>query len=130
MNWNIPTDMPRLAARRSRPRAAVVLPLPSPVWTMSNPWRCSRGGTRREDGRFCFGRGTLRPSSSGGARGSVRLAMYESSPQDGVLWFGSDGHADPAWEAERRAVTYWDSCRASVQQAIVRVARYALDSHV
>ena len=41
MNWTMETRSPWPTARRARPRAAVVFPLPSPVWTMTSPRRAT-----------------------------------------------------------------------------------------
>ncbi|MNL41675.1 hypothetical protein D3C87_1640970 [compost metagenome] len=37
MNWMIDTFMPWPIMRQTMPSAAVVLPLPVPVWTMTRP---------------------------------------------------------------------------------------------
>ena len=41
MNWTIKTLRPCPAARMAVPSAAVVLPLPGPVWTIIRPFRVS-----------------------------------------------------------------------------------------
>ena len=43
MNWKIFTALPRPWARSARPKAAVLLPLPSPVLTMTRPRRSPSG---------------------------------------------------------------------------------------
>src|SRR5689334_17816691 len=77
MNCSIATRIPRPDARSRMPSAAVVLPFPSPVLTMSSPRRDSRGGTRYGPGCFFFGVGGFRPDAvgggvAGGAVGSTR----------------------------------------------------------
>ena len=48
MNCTTPTRQPRPSARSARPKAAVDLPLPGPVWTMSRPFsRIGLGGDFR-----------------------------------------------------------------------------------
>ena len=63
MNCTTPTRRPRPSMRSARPKAAVDLPLPGPVWTISRPFSIGLG---RDLG--VLHRLALLPSSRGGAR--------------------------------------------------------------
>src|SRR6218665_1131561 len=122
MNWKIFTALPRPWARTARPKAAVLLPLPSPALTMSSPrrspvafaWCFSVGGDSICMGSaFCGGWSFFsrrRPGEPGGSAGLVRARQRGSFP--GAAGRGPSGRIVAPLATLRHFSTSAAVCRA------------------